>query len=69
MMMLPCGTTFVYSHRPDLHLDDLRAKVKNTSSQPYDKQRLICQGRELKDKRVLGDFDVQPGDVISVLFR
>ena len=69
MMMLPCGTTFVYNYRRDLHLDDLRAKVKDTSSQPYDKKRLICQGQELKGSRVLGDFDVHPGDVISVLFR
>ena len=68
MMMLPCGTTFVYTYRRDLHLDDLRAKVKDASSQPYDKQRLICQGQELKGSRVLGNFDVRPGDVISVLF-
>ena len=68
MMMLPCGTTFVYSYRRNLHLDDLRAKVKATSSQPYDKQRLVCQGQELKGSRVLGDFDLRPGDVISVLF-
>ena len=69
MMMLPCGTTFVYDYRQDLHLDDLRAKVKDTSSQPYDKQRLICQGKELKGSRVLSDYDVHPGDVISVLFN
>jgi len=68
MMTLPCGTTFIYSYRPDLHLDDLRTKVKTTSSQPYDKQRLICQGQELKGSRALGDFDVHPGDVISVLY-
>lgn len=68
MMMLPCGTIFVYSYRPDLHLDELRAKVSDTSAQPYDKQRLICQGQELKGSRVLGNFDVVPGDVISVLF-
>ena len=69
MMMLPCGTTFVYNYQQDLHLDDLRAKVKDTSSQPFDKQRLICQGKELKGSRVLNDFDVHPGDVISVLFN
>ena len=69
MMMLPCNTTFVYNYRRDLHLDELRAKVKDASSQPYDKQRLVCQGQELKGSRVLGDFDLRPGDVISVLFH
>ena len=69
MMMLPCGTAFVYAYRQDLHLDDLRTKVRDASSQPCDKQRLMCQGQELKGSRVLGNFDVHPGDVISVLFR
>jgi len=68
IMMLPCGTAYVYAYRQDLHLDDLRAKVRDASSQPHDKLRLICQGQELKGSRVLGNFDVHPGDVIRVLF-
>ena len=68
MMMMPCGTAFVYQYRRDLHLDELRAKVKDSSSKPYDQQRLICQGQELTGSRVLENFDVGPGDVISVLF-
>ena len=69
MMMLPCGNKVVFTYRPDLPLDDLRAKVKDASSQPYVKQRLICQGQSLEGSRILGDFDVCPGDVISVLLR
>jgi len=64
LMMLPCGTAFVYAYRRDLLLDDLRAKARETLSRPCDKQRLICQGQELKGARALGSFDVNPGDVI-----
>ena len=68
MLMLPCGTTFLFAFRPDMHVDNLKAKVKEEFQTPFDKQRLICLGQELKGGGVLGDYDIRPGDVISVLF-
>ena len=69
MLMLPSGTTFVFAFERGLHLDELRAKIKEESGQPFHNQRLICLGKELTGSHVLGDFDVQPGDVISVIFK
>ena len=69
MLMLSCDTTFVFAFERRLHLDELRAKIKEESGQPFHNQRLICLGKELTGSRVLGDFDVQPGDVISVIFK
>ena len=68
MMMLPCETTLTFGYRRDIQLDELRAKVKSSCRQPYDKQKLICQGQELKGACVLGDLNVRVGDVISVIF-
>jgi len=67
MMMLPSGMTFIFTYRRDLHLDELRAKVTRESALAYDKQRLVCHGQELQGDYCLGEFDVHPGDVITVM--
>ena len=69
MLVLPCGTTIVVPFQRKMYMDNLIAKIKAESPKLFHGQRLICLGQELKGSNVLGDFDVQPGDVISVIFK
>ena len=67
-LSLPDGQIFAFDYDAELHVDFLKETVSDVSKQPFDKQRLICLGREL-ETGLIGKLDVQPGDVINAIFK
>lgn len=67
MLILPNNATITFTPRRGMHLDTLRAKVKEELKIPFNQLRFFCRESELRGSCFLRDFDVRPGDVIRVV--
>ena len=68
VFLVHSDASFIFKYTKEQQIKDVRAKAEAENMTPMRYQKMLCQGRELKCG-CLGDYDVRPGDVISVIFR
>lgn len=63
------GQTTTYDIFPDESVTDFKAKVEAREGVPTSQQRLIHEGKEMVDGRLLSDYNVQEHSTIFLTFR
>ncbi|XP_029961631.1 ubiquitin-like protein ISG15 [Salarias fasciatus] len=63
------GQTTTYDIRPDETVTGFKAKVQAREGVQASQQRLIHEGKEMQDGRLLADYNVQEHSTIYLTFR
>ncbi|XP_067910935.1 polyubiquitin-like [Heterodontus francisci] len=63
------GKTSTYDVLPSESVQAFRARVQRQEGVPANQQRLMYEGKQLEDGRLLSDYNIQPQGTIFLLLR
>ena len=63
------GKLSTYDVRPSQSVEEFKAQVQRQERVPTNQQRLMYDGKQLEDGRLLADYNIQPESTIFLLLR
>ncbi|XP_060699529.1 polyubiquitin-like [Hemiscyllium ocellatum] len=63
------GKLSTYDVRPSQSVEEFKAQVQRQERVPANQQRLMYDGKQLEDGRLLSDYNIQPESTIFLLLR